>query len=170
MNQIFAAVHVIILLTLGSCDFNTGPEGEPPASRSENYLPVFMERSALESAVAFVEPRKVQSSGKLYIYGKYLFLSERYQGIHIYSNEDPTNPKAIGFIVVPGCTEVAVKDNVLYCDSAQDLLCLDIRQPQAVKVLNRYKDVFPEILSPDGDDAFGYDRPENTVVCSWKKL
>ena len=91
-----------------------------------SYEPLIMERSAIESSIEFNSNRQLADAGKIYSYGVYILINEKYEGVHIYENFDPRNPTKVGFIKVPGCIDMAVKDNVLYVDNAVDLVAVDI--------------------------------------------
>src|SRR3546814_4511594 len=86
-------------------------------------VPVFMEVSAFRSMdVGLLPPKKVSETGKIYVFGDYLFINEPQKGIHIIDNRNPSDPKNINFISVPGNVDMAVNSNILYADSYIDLL------------------------------------------------
>jgi hypothetical protein len=77
-------------------------------------------------------PQPMKATGKLYLYGKYIFLNEIDKGIHIIDNSDPKSPRNISFINIPGNVDLAVKNGYLYADSYADLVVLDISDPTNV--------------------------------------
>ncbi len=81
-------------------------------------------------------------TGKIFVYGNYLFMSEMNRGIHIINNQNPTSPVAVAFVKIPGVRDLAVVGNVMYANSCTDLVIMDISNPQGVKEMNRFKDVF----------------------------
>ncbi|MSQ78371.1 MAG: hypothetical protein EXR21_01675 [Flavobacteriaceae bacterium] len=81
-------------------------------------------------------------TGKIFSYGNYLFMSEMNRGIHIINNQNPASPAAVAFVKIPGVRDLAVVGNVLYANSCTDLVILDIADPQNVKEVNRFRDVF----------------------------
>jgi len=137
------------------------------------YEPVLMKRAALEKSIAADSPRSLQNPMKIYFKDNYIFISEKYKGIHVIDNSDKTAPKNITFITVPGCIDMAVKNNTLYADNAVDLVAIDISNISNVKEVSRIKHVFPE-LTPPGNFSVPAkyqvgNRPENTIIVEWIK-
>ncbi len=87
--------------------------------------------------------RVVQNPGKIYILGKYIFLNEIDKGIHIIDNSNPSLPKNVAFIDIPGNVDMAVKGNTLYADLYTDLVTIDITNPLNVVVKKYNEGVFP---------------------------
>ena len=105
------ACAVIFLFSKGDTAY--GPE------RSENYVPVYMTRAELEGSVKYLDgERGMSDPGKIYVYGDRIFVNEKYRGVHVIDNSDPYNPRRTGFIVAPGCIDMAVKGNIIYVDNA----------------------------------------------------
>ena len=140
------------------------------------YRPVLMERSTLEQSISFLETKNIEKPGKIYIYGTFLFVNEKFHGIHIYDNKDPSNPIKKGFIRIPGCIDMAVKDNTLYADNAVDLVAIRLIDIQSgnVSVTKRITNVFPEIFPPNQEylpfEFQAENRPENTIIVNWEKI
>lgn len=134
--------------------------------RYYRYTPVFMERSELENSVSYQSKgRDLVNPGKIYHKAPYIYVNERYKGIHVINNTNPANPVNEGFIIAPGCIDMAVKEDILYIDNSIDLVAFNLNTKQVAK---RIKDVFPEPLAPDNTYHY-YNRPENTVIVEWKK-
>lgn len=136
------------------------------SSSSSGYIPIFMERGELEKSVFWkTTPEELVRPGKIYYKSPYIFVNERYLGVHVINNSDPTNPKQEGFIVAPGCIDMAIKGNILYLDNAVDLVAFDLATQ---KQTHRVKDVFPEPQAPDNRYVDTQDRPENYILVGWK--
>ncbi len=163
MKKIFISLFVFVLF----CSVDPVPSEPFP------YRPILMTRSTLESSVALLkEPVKLVDPGKIYIRDNYLFINEKYKGIHIIDNTDSSNPVKAGFLRIPGCIDMAVKGNILYADNAVDLIAIDVSNPEDITVTKRIKNVFPE-LTPPGQPwiPWNYEagnRPENTVIVGWE--
>lgn len=157
-------------LLLTSCDWGGGTE--PIQGQSSAYSPVLMKRSELENSVKTDSSRTIKKPGKMYTYGNYIFISERFEGIHLIDNSDPTNPVNVLFINIPGCVDMAVKNNVLYADNAVDLVSLSLEDLNNIKEISRNRDVFPELFPPDFNslpiEYSAANRPENTIIIGWK--
>jgi len=131
-----------------------------------------MKRTELEQSVKVVDAQALKNPGKIYHYNEFIFITEKYEGIHIINNSDPKNPVNTSFIAIPGCVDLAVKNQVLYADNAVDLVSLNIANLNDIQVLSRKTNVFPELLPPDYismPEAYRADkRPENTIIIAWK--
>jgi hypothetical protein len=146
---------------------------EDDLDRHTDYSPILMTRSQLENSISFHPARDFIRPGKIYTKGQYIFINEKFKGVHVIDNINPSNPQKIGFIMVPGSIDIAVKDNSLYVDNATDLVTIDISKINEPKVTDRVVNAFPELIPPDADVVPGNyssaDRPQNTVIISWEK-
>jgi hypothetical protein len=104
----------------------------------------------LRTMVKAESPRALEQPGKMYVKGKYLFVNEIKKGIHIIDNSNPSIPKFVSFVTIPGNGDIAVRDNVLYADSFSDLVALDISNPASPKEIERVKNVFKSGLFDGG--------------------
>ncbi|MDR1339317.1 MAG: hypothetical protein LBK58_04620 [Prevotellaceae bacterium] len=137
-------------------------------SDNDRYTPVFMSREMLDNSVKYIPgARDMKQTGKIYYRAPYIYVNERYKGVHVINNADPAQPINEGFILAPGCIDMAVKENILYLDNAVDLVSFDLDKRQ---VTHRIRNVFPEPSPPDGFYYYGYsNRPEGYVIVEWKK-
>jgi len=130
------------------------------------YTPVYMTLDEIRSGVDITSPRDLISPGKIYIFGRFIFLNEKGEGIHIIDNLQPSNPQFISFIKVPGNGDIAVKGNILYADSYIDLLAFDISNPEAPVLLHRLESIFPNPL----DRTDQYLDGDKGMVVEWKMI
>jgi hypothetical protein len=136
---LISACLVAALLIVSSCEkdhCNT-------TYRYTIYTPVYESLKKVRTSFKSEGPQPIGTAGKIYLYGKYIFLNELNKGIHIIDNSNPAAPDNIAFINIPGNVDMAVKGNILYADSYMDLLTIDISNPLAAKENNRLQDVFP---------------------------
>lgn len=158
-----------ICLTLGACRIDSE---DIAMGNSTQFSPILMTRTELEKSVKVETARKLKVPGKIYTLGNYIFISERYEGIHIIDNTDPENPINHSFVVIPGCVDMAAKGNVLYADNAIDLIALSIADINDIRVLSRSAGVLPELLPPDmvsmPTEFLTENRPENTIIIGWE--
>ena len=151
------------LILLGVCVFSISFTGSP--RNYGNYTPLFMDRAALEQSVSYqTTGRELENTGKIYYRSPYIFINERYKGVHVNDNSDPYNPVNEGFIVAPGCIDMAVNGNIIYLDNAVDLVAFNLDTKQETK---RIKEVFPEPQSPE--NMIYYDAHEGYILVGWKK-
>jgi hypothetical protein len=129
------------------------------------YTPVFMERSELERSVFFVEGfREMEQPGKIWVSDERIFVNDKYKGVHIIDNSTPASPRQIGFIMAPGCLDMAVRGEIIYLDNAVDLVAFDMATG---KVTERLKNYFPPLTKPDGSRFYD---PTDLIVVEWKNI
>lgn len=137
-----------------------------------NYLPVFMSRTEMEKAVRLESPAPIKNPGKIYIKDNYIFINEKYRGIHVIDNTDPENPVKKGFIHIDGCLDMAIRGNILYADNAIDLVSISLNADySSISVKGRVKEAFPEPSSPEGywyTSSFDKFRPEGGIIVRWE--
>jgi hypothetical protein len=130
----------ILCINLSSCDsWERVPDFD--VEQIEGYRPIYATESEIQ--IKTLAAREIEDPGKIYVINDYLLLVDRLKGIHVFDNENPTNPQNIGFIQITGSNDVAVRDDILYADQATDLLAIDISNPKSVKIASRVKGVFP---------------------------
>lgn len=137
------------------------------------YLPVYMVRPEMEKAVKAEAPLALNHPGKIFFSNQYLFINEKYKGIHVVDNSNPSAPVYKSFIHIDGCIDMAIKNGIIYADNAIDLIAL---QPNAdftaVTVTGRVRNVFPEVESPDGywtQSQINEFRPDGGILVAWKR-
>jgi len=138
-----------------------------------DYTPVYMDRSEMENAVKIESAQPLHTTGKIYLYGQYILVNEKYKGIHVIDNSNPAAPQNIAFLHIDGCIDMAMKNNVLYADNAIDLIALKTTDNfTSVQVTQRIKGIFPETESPDrywSPNYVNQFRPRNGILVAWKK-
>lgn len=166
---------LILLLTtllLSSCfSFDEEPYDyyyEEPIYQKSQYEPVIVKRELIDSTTNLVKARQIVNSGKIYIKGNLLFINEVNEGFHILDNTDPKNPINKAFLKVLGSSDLTIKNNNLYINNAVDLITL---KPDSaltkVTVTKRIKNVFPQMISPDG---YRYNNlNEDDIIINWQK-
>lgn len=138
----------------------------------EEFYPMLMTRSQLEASVELTHTAlPLTSPGKICLYQNWIFLVEKHKGIHLIDNTNPANPVRKDFLKVPGCVDVAVRNNILYVDNAVDLVAVRLDpQNSTATVVARRNFALPEMLSPDGYLPTKYSRsmrPANTEIVGW---
>lgn len=136
------------------------------------YTAVLMDRSALNMSVKSISPVPLINPGKIYLKGDYIYIIEKYKGVHVINNTDATKPIKEKFITIPGIVDVAIKNNYLYADNAIDLVAVDISDLASVRTVQRKRNVFPELSHPDWgyipSEYNMFNRPKNTVIVEWR--
>lgn len=120
----------------------------------------------LRQSVKTLTNAKFEKPGKIYIKDQYIFINEIKKGIHIIDNSNPSSPKFVSFLNIPGNIDMAVVDNILYADSYLDMVALDITNPLAIKEINRVGRVFPFGVA-DGVSWYINDNEKSIVDYEW---
>jgi hypothetical protein len=155
----------LLIFTLASCDPSVDGIGT-----NEVYVPVYAQLSGLE-AISLQPPGSTVKAGKIYAYGSYIFQNDINAGIHIIDNSTAGNPRKIAFLKIPYSTELAVKGSYLYTNSVNDLVVLDIHDPQHPVEVKRIKGAFPLInqeYPPYTNVYFVCADPQKGIVVDWQ--
>lgn len=80
--------------------------------------------------------------GNIVLAGKFLFINEKYEGIHVIDNSDPFKPRKVHFWKIPGNLEFIINGKTLYADNSVHLLVIDITDFNNIKVVNFIKDLY----------------------------
>ncbi|WOK09669.1 hypothetical protein [Imperialibacter roseus] len=147
-------VSIVILIVIGF--LSTGCTDTCEVDRSYTYFkPVYTTTEEIRSAVAFGTPQSVNQPGKIYFKDGILFINEVGEGIHIIDNTNPSSPRQLSFVTIPGNFDMAAKGNYLYADSYIDLLVFDISNVNDVKMVKRVEGAFQEFANlPFNFDAW----------------
>ncbi len=114
------------------------------------YEPVYKPLEEIRSGVKVESPRELKNPGKIWVFGDYLFIVERGEGVHIIDNSNPRAPQFVSFVTIPGNGDIAVRYNILYADSYIDLVAFDISDPKNPRVVKRVEGIFPNPLDRSG--------------------
>jgi hypothetical protein len=137
MSGLQLLVTVMLSLFLTNCD-------KDKCTRSYAlYDPIYTTLSKVRANMKSNPAQELKNPGKIYIYGNYIFLNESNEGIHIIDNSNPSAPRNIAFVTVPGNIDLAVKGNVLFADSYSDLVAFDISNPLNVTAKKFVNNAFP---------------------------
>ncbi|MBL7754781.1 MAG: hypothetical protein JNM44_09905, partial [Chitinophagaceae bacterium] len=106
------------------------------------YQPVYLAADSAE-IITSLPGRSIRNGGKIYAYKNRLFQMETGSGIHVIDANNPSQPTKLGFIAVPGCSELSIQNDVLYTDNFRDLVGIDISQFPDIELRSRLNQVFP---------------------------
>lgn len=158
---------ISLLLALASCGY-IERESEYDRMPDTSFKPVYMSLDELRSSVKIMEARPLKNPGKIYMKGTYLFVSERFEGVHVIDDSDPKSPKPIAFISMPGNVDISAKGDMLYADNVVDLVVIDISALPSISVASRVENVFPHHPTPPDGLYFEYDASKG-IVAKWIK-
>ncbi|MBP6623795.1 MAG: hypothetical protein KA198_01405 [Chitinophagaceae bacterium] len=124
--------------------------------------PEYALKSAVYDQIQSSAPKPITNSGKIFIIGKYIYMSEASKGIHVINNSNPSAPINESFIAIPGIEDITVKGNTLLADCYTDLLSIDITDPSNVDLIKFTPNVFPERRFING-----YTIDSSVIITSW---
>jgi hypothetical protein len=135
------------------------------------YVPVLMARVDLLKSITMVPAQTMANTGKIYYKDSTIYIVEKFKGVHVIDNHNPTSPVNTGFITIPGVVDVAMKGTTMYADNAIDLVAIEMSSYPQISESGRVEKVFPELAPP----GYGYipkeytssNRPANTVIVEW---
>ncbi|MEO5891783.1 MAG: hypothetical protein ABIQ31_16165 [Ferruginibacter sp.] len=128
------------------------------------FMPVYKAKTEVWKSIRSAAPQPLRQTGKLFLFGRYLFVNEVNKGVHIIDNINPRAPKNLSFIAIPGNLDIAVKNNTLYADLYTDMITIDISDPADIKLKKVSDRIFPE---RDYDNGFA---PDSTkYIIDWEK-
>lgn len=163
MKKIIVFFCLTLSFLLQSCIWRTNDDDIPVSP--DNYKPVIMNRQAFENAVEGISFQTINNPGKIYIKDQLMFISDTNKGFGVYDYSDPANPLPIGYIKIPGATDIAVRNNNIYINQAVDLVSLQYNpSSHTLTVTSRNRNVFPQKRSPRGSVATLL---PNQIVTDW---
>ena len=157
-------LSVLLLLCVGTWSCEDNLEHEYTINK-----PVYMPTEEFKAGVKTESAKEMSVAGKIYFYQDYIFVNEKFEGIHVIDNSDPTNPINSKFISIPGNIDMAVKDGILYADSYIDLIAININDINTISIEKRFANIFPFSLPPtDNNYRTGQIDPEKGVIIGWE--
>ena len=132
-------------------------------------VPQYMSYDDMRKPAKSTPANAIGTAGKIYIQGNYLFVNEKYKGIHVFDNSIPASPVNLTFIDIPGNVDLAVRGNYLYADNYVDLVVLDISDITSPLEVARIKDIFPYTI-PETTESYpisNIDQHQGVIV-SWQ--
>ncbi len=163
LNYLFLS---LVFFSLWSCD-----KKDLDFELVQVATPELMTKADFRKSVEIMTPVSIDKVGKIYAYKNYIFVSDVNKGVHIIDNSNPTLPKAIKYIKIPGNEDISVKDDFLYADSATDLVVFDISNINSITIAERLKDVFNiyNYNIPIEAEAVDYGKVdlENNIIVGW---
>jgi hypothetical protein len=139
MNRLFP--FIVALLFLCSC---------ADEYDELNAIPILMSRNEMEAAVKLETPRPIRKAGPTCLFKHALYVQERYEGVHVFDNSNPTAPVKKGFLRIPGSYHIAVLKGILVADNAVDLITFDLSNPLQPILKERVRSILSQTPAPYG--------------------
>ncbi len=119
---------------------------------------VYGDIDAVRATALTAPPKSIDDPGKIFIGDDFILIGEENEGIHVYDNNDPSNPVSVGFIQLPFTKEFYVDKNYVYAESQYDFLKIDISDLSAPTLVDRVEYAFGDpIMDQDGNMLLGFD-------------
>lgn len=131
--------------------------------------PVYMTYDELQNSVLPKTGQDIVQPGKIYFKDQVIFVNEYQQGIHVIDNSDPSNPKVIRFIEIPGNIDMAIRNNILYADNYIDLVALDISNLDNITEVHRIDSIFPYFMPYPHEGIVDVVDNSMGMVVGWEK-
>jgi hypothetical protein len=126
------------------------------------YKPIYKEKAEVKAGIKSVSPQAIKNPGKIYLYGRYIFLNEVNKGIHVIDNSNPAAPVNRSFIQLPGNVDIAMRGNLLYADFYTDLVVIDASNPLDIQPRSFIDRVFPR------NHFVGFGPDSTKVIVDWE--
>lgn len=164
MRKYFSLLPVTVMLLSFMAIILPACVKDKCTSRYSYWEPVYRTKAEVRANIKNNTAKEIERPGKIYIRGNYIFLNEVDKGVHIIDNSNPSAPRQVSFVDIPGNLDMAVKGNILYADFYTDLVAIDISNPQSVTVKKFTENVFPERVWGNG-----FSPNPNMVIADWIK-
>lgn len=168
MRSLFYALLTLLIITTGCIN-----EIEPidfPEGEVEGLKPIYGDLENLRD-IRVEAPRDLERPGKIYRKNGFLYINELSKGVHVINNIDPTAPKPLAFISIPGNIDIAAKGNVFYFDNYNDLVAVRINNGNQIEVVKRIENVLPagNNFPPSNGVYFECVDESKGVVIGWEE-
>lgn len=133
--------------------------------------PLKISLTEFKNGVDIIDPIPIDESGKIYAYKDYIFVNDKYKGVHVIDNSNPASPQKIAFIKIAGNVDISVKDDYLFADSLMDLVVLDISNINNITIVNRLENVLRDnIIWPSEADFIEYETIDynEEILIGWE--
>lgn len=166
-NTLFLLLSLV--LGLSSCE----DKGQEDLQEYLIAVPLTMTADEFINSIDIVSPLPTKDSGKIYAYEQLIFVNDKYLGVHVIDNSNPSNPQKKAFIKIPGNVDIAVRNDFLYADSIRDLLVFDISDVDNISLINRLENVLQNNVrwpfEADVVDYKGFGNGEDVLV-GWELM
>jgi hypothetical protein len=145
---------LLALLTTTACEL-VEIENLPDVGVQQGVRPIYAALDRWDEIIS-LPPQPIGNLGKIYYKAPYIYVNERFRGVHVYDNSDPTQPVPVAFIQIFGSEDIAINGNILYADNYTDLAAIDISDIHNVQVVSRVKDLYSREAKAYPEGFSGY--------------
>lgn len=161
-----ASFSLLLLFIVGS--FSSCKNGCTEYRTYIKYTPIIKSLEEVRSSFELQSPKELENPRKIYTYNSYLMIVDEFKGFQILDNSDKTNPVALKFIKLDGCTDVAVSNGKIYANQGPDIVRLSFDDISSIEIEQRLEEVMNSSLRSGDNFTYDYTREEVTeeVSCS----
>lgn len=120
------------------------------------FDPVYLKAADFRKEIETETIKALEEPGKIYYYNDMLFINQKGKGIHIYNNEDKSNPEFIVFYKIAGNFDLAIKDDLLVADNVIDMITIDISDIMNPFIVDRIEDYKSQYSWVENEDDYQY--------------
>ncbi len=159
---------LVPLLFLMSCIEGTDPFfWNRPSENAPIYVPVYGNADDLLK-INKLASKPIERPAKIFTYNDFLIVNIKNEGFHVIDNSNPSLPKNLFFIEVPGNNDVAIKDGVIYADNYQDIVAFTVEANGEIQIVERMKNIIQTAPYPPFTNVyFECADPNKGVVVDW---
>ena len=117
------------------------------------YVPLYAHDSVAHK-ISIESAREIINPAKIFTYQQYLMVNIRGEGFHVLDNSNPSAPRPLFFIKVPGSNDVAIKNGYIYADNYDDIVVFTINENQELEIISRLDNVMNNQLYPPYRDVY----------------
>jgi hypothetical protein len=128
----------------------SGVRSPCPQGQQSDWVETGVFFEVFREGVIWGDAKPININGKVVVYQTLLFVLEPFEGVHVFDNSNNEIPRALGFLVVPGNSDIVVKDDVLYLDSYTDLVKIGVIEDEAMEI-GRIKLAFSDAYNHDDE-------------------
>ena len=168
MKKIAFTLTLCVAFAFTACN-----DDEQPGEFADYLVarPLTLSIDEFKNSVEVISPIPITDSGKIYAYQDLIFVNDKFKGVHVIDNSDPSSPQKVSFIKIAGNVDISVKDNFLYADSLMDLIVIDISDLSNMQIVNRLENVLQDnIVWPAEAEIFEFEDVdyENEILVGWE--
>jgi len=156
---------IVLIISLGACN-----RTDLPPANIEGWAPIYAPTDSVKTIHA-LPPEPIVNGGKIYLKGNIFYQVENGKGIHVIDLSDREHPKKMGFIQIYGCQEISIQNQYLYTNNFNDLVIIDLTNPDNIKEVGRMNNSFHlfDAGKPPTPGYFECIDPAKGEVVGWKQ-
>jgi len=178
-SSVFPIVVLFLLSSLlSSCSIwetdnwnrGFGFEDDDVPERATGPRPIYARSDAYD--IFSDVPRVISNGIAVFENNDFLFTVDADLGIHIEDNSNPSSPRRLAFVTIPGVRTASADLDRLYANNFVDLVTIDISNPEEVRVVSRQENFYesPAAFPPNYSGPFEcYDASKGPLL-GWETV